>query len=300
MPQMPGFPFTPFGFGGQPGSMFGGFHGRGQIFPRDSPLQQGPQPGEFQDLLSMLFQTIHQIPAGQPRRPNDRSGDGPSNPFELLAAILNPGMNGRHGDMVFSQEAFDRIVEQLAEQNGQSTAPGPASENAIKSLKTKKVDQDMIGSDGTAECSICMDNVEIGSDVTLLPCNHWFHGDCVVAWLKEHDTCPHCRQPITKPEDRPPGESRRRSSRRSSSVASPYRTEGTRDNPFVFPESPSSLRERRQMYYGGRQGNEDPPEQARRYSSSRHERQSQSRQNSDGGSGGAGGVTGRIRNWMGL
>ena len=141
--------------------MNGGFTTRGSIFPRDPRAQAGPQPGDMQDLLSMVFQTMQQA---QPRRPQ---GQGPPTPFDLLGAILNPGMNGRMGDAVWSQEAFDRILEQLAEQNGQSTAPGPAAESAIKSLETKKVDKEMMGSDGTAECSICMDAVEIGGEVTV-------------------------------------------------------------------------------------------------------------------------------------
>jgi len=33
---------------------------------------------------------------------------------------------------------------------------------------------------------------------TFLPCKHWFHEDCVVLWLKEHNTCPICRTPIEK------------------------------------------------------------------------------------------------------
>lgn len=300
MGQMPGFPFAPLGFGGQQGPMFGGMQTRGSIFPRDQRAQPGPQPGDMQDLFGMIFQTMNQGAFAQPRRPGERAGEGPPNPFQLLGTLLNPLANGRAGDAVWSQEAFDRIVEQLAEQNGQSTAPGPASESAIKQLPTKKVEKEMMGSDGTAECSICMDNVELGSDVTELPCSHWFHGDCVVAWLKEHDTCPHCRKPITNPDEQQqqPGSSRRRS-RRSSSVASPYGADGTRENPDSIPDSPSALREHRQYYYGSRRDPEERPDRPRRHSSSRHERHSNSRHNSNSGSSG-GGVTGWIRNRMGF
>jgi E3 ubiquitin-protein ligase RNF115/126 len=157
----------------------------------------------------------------------------------------------------------------------------------------------MLGGDGTAECSICMDNVEIGSDVTVLPCNHWFHGDCVIAWLKEHDTCPHCRKPITNSDDQQPAQSRRWSSRRSSSVASPYGADGSRDAPFRVPDSPSALREQRQFYYGSRRDHEERPDRPRRHSSSRQERHGGSRHNSSSGNSG-GGVTGWIRNHMGL
>jgi E3 ubiquitin-protein ligase RNF115/126 len=55
----------------------------------------------------------------------------------------------------------------------------------------------MMGDNGKAECSICMDDVSIGDKVTYLPCTHWFHRPCIEAWLREHDTCPHCRKGIS-------------------------------------------------------------------------------------------------------
>jgi len=247
----------------------------------------------------MIFQTMNNGAFQQPqqRQPGQQGqqvrGDMPPNPFEILGALLGNPTNGRQGDMVWSQEAFDRILEQLAEQNNASTAPGPASEAAIKSLPKRKVTKDMMGIDGTAECSICMDDVELGSDVTVLPCNHWFHGDCVVAWLKEHDTCPHCRKPITVPEEQPAQSSRRRSSRRPSSVATPFAGDGSRDRPYNVPDSPSAVREARQQYYGSRREPEDRPPN-RRHSSSRHSSRSEPR------GGGGGGVTGWFRNRMGI
>ena len=96
--------------------------------------------------------------------------------------------------MVYSQEELDRVISELIDQNVNGTAPGPASEAQIQSLPKKKMDKSMIGSDGKAECSICMDPVELGVEVTVLPCKHWFHPSCISAWLNEHDTCPHCRR----------------------------------------------------------------------------------------------------------
>ena len=37
---------------------------------------------------------------------------------------------------------------------------------------------------------------DVGDTVTVLPCSHWFHHECIRAWLGEHDTCPHCRKGI--------------------------------------------------------------------------------------------------------
>ena len=118
-----------------------------------------------------------------------------------LNTFITQMLGGVSGDAVYSEEALDRIITQMMDQNHQGSAPGPASAAAIAALPKKPADKTMMGSDGKAECSVCMDAVDIGDEVTVLPCNHWFHGECVGAWLKEHDTCPHCRAGIMPKED---------------------------------------------------------------------------------------------------
>lgn len=115
----------------------------------------------------------------------------------LFSILLGPGgPNAVHGDAVYSQEALDRIITQLMEANPQSNAAPPASQAAIEKLGTKQIDKEMMGENGKAECTICIDEMHLGDEVTVLPCKHWFHGECVVLWLKEHNTCPVCRAPI--------------------------------------------------------------------------------------------------------
>ncbi|KAF1940524.1 hypothetical protein EJ02DRAFT_445405 [Clathrospora elynae] len=117
--------------------------------------------------------------------------------FFSSLGFMGPG-GANLGDFAHSQEALDRIVSQLMEQTATSNAPGPATRADIDSLARKNVTEEMLGEEHKAECSICMDEVNIGEEVTALPCNHWFHHQCVSAWLLEHDTCPHCRKGITK------------------------------------------------------------------------------------------------------
>lgn len=124
---------------------------------------------------------------------------GPGDPlFHLLRTIGMVPPGTQMGDFVSSQEGLDRIISQLMEQTATSNAPGPATQSDIDNLPRKKVDESMLGDEHKAECSICMDEVNIGEEVTVLPCKHWFHHPCVSAWLLEHDTCPHCRKGITK------------------------------------------------------------------------------------------------------
>ncbi|PYH87375.1 hypothetical protein BO71DRAFT_188920 [Aspergillus ellipticus CBS 707.79] len=171
--------------GRTPGSQEPGLH------PRDA---NGPQPvnnplrtlGDILELFRSDFGTTTQTGGGV------RVMTGP-NPLAMLSTLLN---FDRHGDAVYSQEELDRVISQLIEQNANRGAPPPAPPTAIQSLSKKKVDQEMLGSEGRAECSICMDAVELGTEVTMLPCKHWFHYGCIELWLNQHNTCPHCRRSI--------------------------------------------------------------------------------------------------------
>lgn len=130
------------------------------------------------------------------------------NLLTLLSGLLD---FERNGDAAYTQEEFDRIVSQLIDQNVGSGAPPPAPEEAIRRLPKKKIDKEMLGPEGKAECSICMDAVEMGTEVTVLPCQHWFHPGCIEIWISQHNSCPQCRRPI---DEQPP--SGRRPSHRPS------------------------------------------------------------------------------------
>lgn len=181
------------------------------------------------------------VPGGAP----GQAFGGGGRPMDPLMGLFAALSSGQHGDFVTSQEAMDRIVSQLMEQTATSNAPGPASQADIDALTRKKITKEMLGDDGNADCSICMDAVEPEEEVTELPCKHWFHHQCVSAWLKEHDTCPHCRKGITKTDQNPP----RDTSAGAAAAASnddptanmpgtfSYTGEGTSNNPFVVPGS---------------------------------------------------------------
>jgi len=45
-------------------------------------------------------------------------------------------------------------------------------------------------------CAICICEYEAGDQVRLLPCQHYFHGDCIDVWLRKNKACPMCKQDI--------------------------------------------------------------------------------------------------------
>jgi E3 ubiquitin-protein ligase RNF115/126 len=152
--------------------------------------------------------------------------------FQLFTSLGIPGPGTNMGDFVYSQEGLDRIVSQLMEQTATSNAPPPASRSDIDNLPKKEVDEAMLGPEHTAECSICMDEVKIGEEVTVLPCKHWFHPQCVGAWLIEHDTCPHCRKGISQ---NPQGQNTQPST--GAQAGSGAQATGSRQMPGAFDDS---------------------------------------------------------------
>ena len=48
----------------------------------------------------------------------------------------------------------------------------------------------------TDNCSICIDQFEIGQFHRKLKCGHCFHKKCIDTWFKNHSECPMCRETI--------------------------------------------------------------------------------------------------------
>ncbi len=62
--------------------------------------------------------------------------------------------------------------------------PGPDSQGAAKELASSK--HAVVGE----QCTICHEAYGHNHEVVELPCNHSFHEDCILPWLKSHHTCP--------------------------------------------------------------------------------------------------------------
>ncbi|KAH8681328.1 hypothetical protein BX600DRAFT_18417 [Xylariales sp. PMI_506] len=172
-----------------------------QTPPADGmPANQGRPVGNPQADLNMIFQ-------------------------HLFSQILNP--HAVHGDGVYTQEALDRIITNLMEANPQSNAPPPASAETIAKLPRKKLDEQILGPELKGECTICIDEMNLGDEAVVLPCKHWFHEECVVLWLKEHNTCPICRAAIEESSaDQPSTAQPYEEASASTATSSSFRPEG--------------------------------------------------------------------------
>ena len=52
--------------------------------------------------------------------------------------------------------------------------------------------------DQESECIICMEKFKKNQNITPLPCDtrHYFHSDCISAWLESSKKCPFCNTEV--------------------------------------------------------------------------------------------------------
>ncbi|XP_064391295.1 E3 ubiquitin-protein ligase RNF126-B-like [Halichondria panicea] len=103
------------------------------------------------------------------------------------------GMEALHsspGDYVWGPQGIDNMISQLLA-SLEDPGPPPAEQNKIESLPTVLSTPENM--EFCKSCSVCKEDFPNGENLLQLPCTHLYHKDCILPWLKLHDTCPTCR-----------------------------------------------------------------------------------------------------------
>uniref|UniRef100_A0A0D3CKL6 RING-type E3 ubiquitin transferase n=2 Tax=Brassica oleracea var. oleracea TaxID=109376 RepID=A0A0D3CKL6_BRAOL len=103
--------------------------------------------------------------------------------------------SGSLGDY-FIGPGFEMLLQRLAENdpNNRYGTP-PATKEAVESLETVMVEE------GLVQCTVCLDDFEIGVEAKEMPCKHKFHSECLLPWLELHSSCPVCRYLLPTGDD---------------------------------------------------------------------------------------------------
>ncbi|CAI9761929.1 unnamed protein product [Fraxinus pennsylvanica] len=105
----------------------------------------------------------------------------------------------------FMGPGFEQLIQQLTENDPNRHGTPPASKSVVEALPSLKVDETLLKSE-LAQCAVCKDDFQLGTEVKQMPCKHVYHNDCILPWLELHNSCPVCRHEL--PTDDPDYENR--------------------------------------------------------------------------------------------
>ena len=145
-----------------------------------------PQPEAFSAARATSFTTAS---TAAPPSGGDTGGGPTSTPGEAAMPQLRR-LSGAIAGSIF-QDLISGAVRMG------DAGPPPASEQAIAKLVRGVQPQ------AGTQCPVClMDFASSNANATRMPCGHYFHDECLLQWLRAHNTCPVCRFAV-EPEAAP-------------------------------------------------------------------------------------------------
>jgi E3 ubiquitin-protein ligase RNF115/126 len=158
------------------------------FLPHDGPRRWVIYTGPGRDAADAPFPRPRRVPSPPPASPRRRPDGADDAPPAFVEFLVGPNQ--------------DALIDRLT----QDDRPGqpPAPEPAIEALPTVRVSPAHL-SDGS-QCPVCKEEFELGEAARELPCKHLYHSDCIVPWLRLHNSCPVCRQELPQTADEGGGE----------------------------------------------------------------------------------------------
>lgn len=114
------------------------------------------------------------------------------NTIELRVSLPEEDTYVGNPEDYVDEAGYEILLQNLAENDDTHRGAPPAAKSVIEGLPSVVICQDEIES-GAALCAICKDVIPLGQSGKKLPCQHLYHGDCLIPWLNSRNSCPICR-----------------------------------------------------------------------------------------------------------
>ena len=102
----------------------------------------------------------------------------------------------------YDNDDLENILNYIFNNDNNRYGSPPASKNEIQKLNKYILTKEKLNEfGGENTCSVCKEDFDIGNKIMDLPCNHYFHEECIMPWLNQHDSCPICRFELKTDDD---------------------------------------------------------------------------------------------------
>ena len=110
---------------------------------------------------------------------------------QMFAGLVgnNGGLASNPGDYVSSNEALESLMTQLLQAGGGASGAPPVTKSVMETLAAVEVTEENVTQLQESDCAVCKDAFEQGETYHQLPCNHYFHCDCIRPWLEMVRCC---------------------------------------------------------------------------------------------------------------
>jgi len=84
------------------------------------------------------------------------------------------------------------------EQSEPGCRPMVIGKSHLEQAKCGNIIDDTLSVQSIAPCAVCLAALEEGEEARRLPCQHFFHRECIDSWLSKSCHCPVCRDVVDK------------------------------------------------------------------------------------------------------
>lgn len=147
-----------------------------------------------QSLADVLTDFISGVSFGAPYAEGTASGApnvlaSSSGPMGANRGLINIDfplpffLHSNPGDYAWGNAGFDAVITQLLNNlDGSNSGPPPMPKDQVENLPVVKIKDDQVKKTNL-QCTVCMDDFQVGDSARQLPCEHFFHQDCIIPWL---------------------------------------------------------------------------------------------------------------------
>lgn len=93
-------------------------------------------------------------------------------------------LHSNPGDYAWGNAGFDAVITQLLNNlDGSNSGPPPMPKDQVENLPIVKISDEQV-KNTNLQCTVCMDDFQVGDSARQLPCEHFFHQACIIPWLE--------------------------------------------------------------------------------------------------------------------